>query len=267
MPPADGDDEPRHRSMAAEVAAAEHVERQVAVAVVVAVEEPPLLVAVQRVVGGVEIEHDLLRRLRVRVEEEVHEQRLDRRAVVGDPAVAVGFRGTGSSRYLLWPERRAAAVRASSRPNNAPSRGRASRGADGQVVGERDAATAPGQRASSPSSGSTAPGEAGRSTTAASRGTSRNYAEDHAVAALGPRVGAHQVAVAMGRRLRHIALTIQSQLFSLAYELCMSRAYVVHRTNRRKPLAGRPTRPLPSRLPSAGRNRPDCGRPRRCRPG
>ena len=52
--------------------AAEHIERQVAVAVVVAVEEPPLLVAVQRIVGGVEVEHDLLRRLGVGVEEEVH---------------------------------------------------------------------------------------------------------------------------------------------------------------------------------------------------
>ena len=92
--------------------AAEHIERQVAVAVVVAVEEPPFLVAVQRVVGGVEIEHDLLRRLRVRVEEEVHEQRLDRRAVVGDPAVAVGFRGTVLEpvERALAGERRAAAV-------------------------------------------------------------------------------------------------------------------------------------------------------------
>ena len=45
-----------------QMAAAEDVKRQVAVAVVVAMEEPPLLVAVQRVVGGVEIEHDLLRR-------------------------------------------------------------------------------------------------------------------------------------------------------------------------------------------------------------
>ena len=43
--------------------AAEHVERQIAVAVVVAVEEAPFLVAVQRIIGGVEIEDDLLRRL------------------------------------------------------------------------------------------------------------------------------------------------------------------------------------------------------------
>ena len=72
-----------------QVAAAEHIERQVAVAVVIAVEEPPLLAPVQRVVGGVEVEHDLLRRPVVGVEEEVHEQRLDRRPLVSDPAVAV----------------------------------------------------------------------------------------------------------------------------------------------------------------------------------
>jgi hypothetical protein len=87
-----------------QVAAAEDVERQVAVAVVVAMKEPPLLMPVDRIVSGVEVEHDLLRRLRVGVEEQVHEQRLDRRAVVGDPAVAVGFR-----RAMLQPVQRALA--------------------------------------------------------------------------------------------------------------------------------------------------------------
>jgi len=42
--------------------AAEHVERQVAVAVIVAVKEPAFLMAVQRVVGGVEVEDDLFGR-------------------------------------------------------------------------------------------------------------------------------------------------------------------------------------------------------------
>ena len=41
---------------------AKNVERQVAVATVVAVEEPPFLFPMQRIVGGVEIEDDLLRR-------------------------------------------------------------------------------------------------------------------------------------------------------------------------------------------------------------
>ena len=86
------------------VTAAEDVERQVAVAVVVAVEEPPLLVAVDRVVCGVEVEHDLLRRALVGVEEQLHEQRLDRRAVVGDPAIAVGGRNA-----VLEPVQRALA--------------------------------------------------------------------------------------------------------------------------------------------------------------
>ena len=109
-----------------QVAAAEDVERQVAVAVVVAVEEPPLLVAVQRVVGGVEVEHDLLRRPVVGVEEEVDEQRLDRRAVVADPAVAVGLpRAPCSSRFsVLLPASGAQRpCRASSRPSTTPSTG------------------------------------------------------------------------------------------------------------------------------------------------
>ena len=54
--------------------AAEDVERQIAVAVVIAVEEAPLLMPVQRIVGGVEIEDDLLRRRAVRLEEEIDEQ-------------------------------------------------------------------------------------------------------------------------------------------------------------------------------------------------
>ena len=83
-----------------------------AVAVVVAVEEPPLLMPVQRVVGGVEVEHDLLRRALVGVEKQVDEQRLDRGAVVGDPAVAVGFRAAMLEpvERALAGERRAAPV-------------------------------------------------------------------------------------------------------------------------------------------------------------
>jgi hypothetical protein len=46
-----------------QMASAEHVKRQIAVAVVIAVEEPALLLAVHRIVGGVEIENDLARRL------------------------------------------------------------------------------------------------------------------------------------------------------------------------------------------------------------
>ena len=61
-----------------QVPAAEHVQRQIAVAVVVAVEEAAFLVAVQRIIGGIEVEDDLLGRRLVRLEEEVDEQALDR---------------------------------------------------------------------------------------------------------------------------------------------------------------------------------------------
>jgi hypothetical protein len=68
--------------------AAEDVQRQIAVTVVIAVEEPALLVAMQRVVGGIEVENDLLRRHPVRLEQEGDEQAFDRRRVVADLVVA-----------------------------------------------------------------------------------------------------------------------------------------------------------------------------------
>ena len=71
--------------------ATEHVQWQIAVAVVVAVEEASLLMPVQRVVGGVEIEDDLLRRPLVHLQEQRHRQRLDRRSVIGDLVIARRF--------------------------------------------------------------------------------------------------------------------------------------------------------------------------------
>jgi hypothetical protein len=64
------------------------VERQVAVAVVVALQEPALLLSVQRIVGGIEIERDLAGRLGVGIQEQVHEQRLDRAGIDADPGIA-----------------------------------------------------------------------------------------------------------------------------------------------------------------------------------
>ena len=87
--------------------AAEDVERQVAVAIVIAVEEAPLLTAVQRVVGGVEVEHQPFRRALVGVEKQVHEQRLDRRPVVTDAAIAMRPR----RRVLQTVQRRLAGQR------------------------------------------------------------------------------------------------------------------------------------------------------------
>jgi hypothetical protein len=74
------------------MAAAEYVQGQIAVVVVIAVEEPAFLVAVQRIVGGIEIEDDLARRLAVRIEEQGDEQRLDGTRLVADLVIAAGNR-------------------------------------------------------------------------------------------------------------------------------------------------------------------------------
>lgn len=73
---------------AQKVIAAEDVERQVAVVAVVAVEEPPLLVAVQGIVRGIQIQHDLFGRSGVRAHEQLDEQRLDRHRIVADLVIA-----------------------------------------------------------------------------------------------------------------------------------------------------------------------------------
>src|SRR3984893_4440649 len=72
--------------------AAEDVERQVAVAVVITVEEALLLMPVQGVVSGVEIEDDLLWRRGVRFEEEVDEQAFDLCPVIADLVIASWLR-------------------------------------------------------------------------------------------------------------------------------------------------------------------------------
>ena len=43
-----------------QIAAAEHVERQIAIAIVIAVEKPPLLLAVQRIVRRIQVKDELL---------------------------------------------------------------------------------------------------------------------------------------------------------------------------------------------------------------
>ena len=75
--------------------AAEHVQRQIAVAAVIAVEEPALLLAVQGIVRRVEIEDDLLGRPRVRLQEQVDEQIGERGRVVTDLVIAVIRRVAG----------------------------------------------------------------------------------------------------------------------------------------------------------------------------
>jgi len=78
--------EGQHRGQ--QMATAEHVQRQVAIAVVVAVEEPSLLASVQGIVGRVEIENDLLGRTGVRLQEQIDKHAFDRRRVVADLVIA-----------------------------------------------------------------------------------------------------------------------------------------------------------------------------------
>jgi hypothetical protein len=62
------------RATSATAPAAEHIQRQIAVAVVIAVEAAAFLVAVQGIIGGIEVEDDLFGRRLLRLEEEVDEQ-------------------------------------------------------------------------------------------------------------------------------------------------------------------------------------------------
>src|SRR5689334_2517299 len=66
---------------------AEHVKRQVAEAVVITMKKSALLMPVQRIIRGVEVEDDLLRGATVRIEEQIDEQRLNRLPVMADPVI------------------------------------------------------------------------------------------------------------------------------------------------------------------------------------
>ena len=57
-----------------QMAAAEDVERQIAVAIVIAVEEPTFLLAVQRIIGRIQIKNDLLGRALVRLQKEFDQE-------------------------------------------------------------------------------------------------------------------------------------------------------------------------------------------------
>jgi hypothetical protein len=83
----------------------EHVERQVAVTAIVTVKEPPLLLAMERVIGRVEVEDDLLRWPLVRLQEQIDEQVGERRRVVTDLMIAV----IGPQRGVFQPVERALA--------------------------------------------------------------------------------------------------------------------------------------------------------------
>ena len=91
-----------------QVPTAEHVERQVAVFVIIAMEEPAFLRPVQRDVGVVEIQHDLTWRSLMRVEEEIDQQRIDPRIVAIDLVI---LRCMASRRVLQAIERALASQR------------------------------------------------------------------------------------------------------------------------------------------------------------
>jgi DDE family transposase len=92
-----------------QMASAEHVKRQIAVAVVIAMEEPALLLAMHRIVGGVEIENDLARRPLMRLQEQINQQPLDggsaaRKAPQDAAADATGEAGEPASKGFDRPE-------------------------------------------------------------------------------------------------------------------------------------------------------------------
>jgi hypothetical protein len=72
--------------------AAEHIERQVAVAIIITAEEPAFLPAVQRNVGIVEVDHDLARRTLMRLQEKFDQQRVNLWPVTVDLVI---LRGVG----------------------------------------------------------------------------------------------------------------------------------------------------------------------------
>src|SRR6185436_11939170 len=66
------------QSRAEQMLATKYVQRKVTVRAVVAVKEPPLLTAVDLVIGRVQIENDLLWCRRVCLEEHIHQETIDR---------------------------------------------------------------------------------------------------------------------------------------------------------------------------------------------
>ena len=71
----------------------EDVERQVAVAVVISMKKALWLMAVERDVGRIQIEHNLLRRFGVRLDEQIAKQRVDLLRRVVDLVIALGAAG------------------------------------------------------------------------------------------------------------------------------------------------------------------------------
>jgi len=71
-----------------QMAPAKNIERQITVAVVIAVEEPPFLVPVDWVIGGIEIKDDLVWSARVRLQKQVDQKPLDGDRILANLVVA-----------------------------------------------------------------------------------------------------------------------------------------------------------------------------------
>jgi len=89
------------QTRAQQMPTAEHVQRQVAVVIVIAVEEAAFLLAVQRHIGGVDVQHDLLGGVPVSFHKHIHQQLVDPLFPEGDLLVAVRP-ASGCSRFS-WP--------------------------------------------------------------------------------------------------------------------------------------------------------------------
>src|SRR5205807_2980367 len=66
----------------------EYVKRQIAVAIIIAVKEPSLLVPVHRVIGRIKIENNLPRRSLVRLQKQVDQKTLDRNRILTNLVIA-----------------------------------------------------------------------------------------------------------------------------------------------------------------------------------
>jgi hypothetical protein len=67
---------------------AEHVERQITVAIVIAVKEPPFLLPVERILGRIQIQNDRLRRPSMRLQKDIDQKILDGHRIVTDLVIA-----------------------------------------------------------------------------------------------------------------------------------------------------------------------------------
>ena len=74
--------------------------------------EAAFLMAVQRIVGGIQVEDDLLRRVLVRFQKQIDKQRLNLAAVPSDPAIASRLNAAQLDRLsVLFPASGAQSLR------------------------------------------------------------------------------------------------------------------------------------------------------------